>query len=68
MSYDRRPKFLSANHLEHILQFADLVLVYKYIHGLINITPSQLGLSLCVGSSRGGGLRLIPGRVRRSAV
>ena len=62
MSCDEHLKFLSANSLECIRKFADLVLMYKCIHELINITPNQTGLSLYVDSSRGGGPRLISRR------
>jgi hypothetical protein len=58
LSYGARLRNLSLLSLESQRMQADLIAVYKIRHGLAGISLEDAGLSLCVGNTRGGGVRL----------
>ena len=64
MSYDDRLRELGALTLLNRRTYADMLLVYKCLHGMINCSPASLGLTLAVSNTRSDGCRLIQQRVK----
>ena len=67
LSYGQRLSNLSLLSLESTRIEADMILVYKILHGLMDITPEDAGLNLCKSNTRGGGLRLLQPRASTAA-
>ena len=42
--------------LHRYREYLDMITVYKYLHGLMNCTPSSLGLSVITSNLRGCGI------------
>ena len=61
--YNDRLHELGALTLSHKWTLTDLVTVYKYLHGFINCSPSDVGLETAIASTRGCD---IPLRQKRS--
>ena len=58
MSYDDRLRELVALTLEHRRRYIDMVTVYKYLHGLVNDTPSSVGIEVIHTTTKGSGTSL----------
>jgi Reverse transcriptase (RNA-dependent DNA polymerase)/Endonuclease-reverse transcriptase len=58
LSYSERLARLSALSLQSRRLYADLVLTYKALHGLLSCPSADLGLNLMVSTTRGSGLSL----------
>ena len=58
-SYDRRLFVLGLQSLTQRLQYNDLVLTYKCLHGLLAVTDESVGLPLSQAPTRAEGLRLV---------
>ena len=58
LSYNDRLRELGALTLEHPRRYADMVTVYKYMHGLVNDTPSSVGIEAILATTRRSGTRL----------
>ena len=56
--YNDRLHEFGALTLSHRSTLTDLVTVYKYLHGLINCLPSDVGLETATFSTRGCDIRL----------
>ncbi len=56
MNYDERLARLSTLSLRDRRLYADLVLTYKALHGMLNCPSADLGLNPMVTSTRGGGI------------
>ena len=56
--YNDRLRELGALTLEHRRRYIDMVTVYKYLHGLVNDTPSSVGIEVIQIITRGSGTRL----------
>jgi hypothetical protein len=65
LSYDSRLKSLKSLSVKHLRLYDDMVFTYKVIHGDVDISLSELGLSLVKNShnTRGQGCRLIPDKL-----
>ena len=44
-----------------------MITVFKVLHGLIGISPNDVGLTLCTNNTRAGGLRLQQQHIRTYA-
>lgn len=60
LSYSDRLKELGAISLDMRRLYADMTMVYKFQHKLVNIPAASVGLSTCVSCTRGSDIRLIP--------
>lgn len=60
MPYGDRLQQLGILSLESSRLEADMITVYKLMHGLIGIKLKEAGLQMCCNNTRGGGLRLRP--------
>ena len=58
LPYNDRLHELCALTLSNRRTLTDLEIVYKYLHGLINCLPSDVGLETAASSSRGCDIRL----------
>ena len=58
-SYERRRSVLSLQNLTKSLQYNDLALTYKCLHGLLAVTHESVGLRLLLAPTRAEGLRLV---------
>lgn len=58
LSYEDRLRSLSALSLEHRRSCVDMTTVFKCLHGRMDCTPSDLGLSVSTSNTRGKGIRL----------
>ena len=58
LPYNDRLHELGALTLSNRRKLTDLVTVYKYLHGLINCLPSDVGLETATSSTRGCDIRL----------
>ena len=58
LSYNDRLRELGALTLEHRRRYTDMVTVYKYMHDLVNDTPSSVGIEVIQTTTRGSGTRL----------
>ena len=65
LSYDYRLKSLKSLSVKNLRLYDDMVFTYKVIHGNVDMSLSELGLSLVNNSlnTRGQGCRLIPGKL-----
>ena len=58
LTYEQRLKELKSLSLTSERTKADLVIVYKCLHGLIDVTAFDLGLSVSANNERNGQFRL----------
>ena len=58
LPYNDRLRELGALTLEHRRRYTDMVTVYKYLHGLVDDTPSSVGIQAIQTTTRGSGTRL----------
>ena len=58
LSYNDRLKELGALTLEHRRRYTDMVTVNKYLHGLVNDTPSSVCIEVIQTITRGSGTHL----------
>ena len=58
LSYEQRLHHLNALSLEHSREFTDLLLIHRCLHGSMNITLADIGLSLSTNNDRSGKVRL----------
>ena len=56
LEYSDRLNTLDSLTLQQRRTYSDMVTVFKSLHGLINCSASDLGLSLTFLHSRGGGI------------
>ena len=65
LSYDSRLKFLKSLSVKNLRLYDDMVFTYKIIHGDVDTSLSELGLSLVNNSQniRGQGCRLVPDKL-----
>ena len=58
LSYNERLQSLGALSFRTRRLHADMIIIYKASHGLMNINPTDIGLSITSSSTRGTGLKL----------
>jgi hypothetical protein len=58
LSYTDRLRTLGTLTLQHRRLYADMITVFKTLHGLTNCSPQSIGLSTSTSNTRGGGVRL----------
>ena len=58
LSYNDHLRELGALTLEHRRRYTDKVTVNKYLHGLVNDTPSSVGIEVIQATTRGSDTRL----------
>ena len=66
-TYEQRLHNLQMLSLESSRFEADMITVFKVLHGLIGISPNDVGLTLCTNNTRAGGLRLQQQHIRTYA-
>ena len=66
-TYEQRLHNLQMLSLESSRFEADMITVFKLLHGLIGISPNDVGLTLCTNNTRAGGLRLQQQHIRTYA-
>ena len=63
MCYADRLKSLETLSSHRYRDYLDMITIYKCLNGLINCTPSSLGLSVITSNVRGCGTRLVQRRI-----
>ena len=63
MCYADRLQSLETLSLHRYRENLDMITVYKCLHGLMNCTPSSLGLSVITSNVRGCSIRLVQRRI-----
>ena len=58
ISYNDRLRLLGALSLRTRSLYANMIIVYKALHGLMNINPTDIGLSITSYSTRGAGIEI----------
>ncbi len=67
-AYAERLQSLGAMSLQHQQPFADMLTIYKWLHGLMDCPPAALGLRLVDSSVRGQGVRRHAGTILKLGV
>ena len=58
LPYNDRLQSLGALSLHTRRHYSEMIIVYKALHGLININPTDIGLSIISSSTTGAGIKI----------